>query len=126
MHSRLWHALAATAALLASTVATAVAAPQTPAGDTGDHVPIAGSTGASPSRTFSDAEATTAALESAFGTRIAAFRARIDGITRTLTAPASPVTVPISLRASITAVLGLDDSAALLKPQHTRPAAVAA
>ncbi|WIX85815.1 S53 family serine peptidase [Amycolatopsis sp. DG1A-15b] len=209
MHSRLWHALAATAALLASTVATAVAAPQTPAGDTGDHVPIAGSTpawatphtevartngstvrhiqvalalrdqpgaerlaaqlatpgraehgkflssrefldrfaptqdavdqvsrwlakqglhvtGVSPNRHFVDAEAPTAALESAFGTRIAAFRARIDGVTRTLTAPASPVTVPISLRASITAVLGLDDSAALLKPQHTRPAAVAA
>ncbi|MBE8523124.1 S8/S53 family peptidase [Amycolatopsis sp. H6(2020)] len=209
MHSRLWHVLAATAALLASTVATAVAAPSTPAVDTGDRAPIAGSTpawatphtevartngstvrhvqvalalrdqpgaerlaaqlatpgsvehgkflssrefldrfaptqdavdqvsrwlakqglrvtGVSPNRHFVDAEAPTAALESAFGTRIAAFRARIEGVTRTLTAPASPVTVPISLRASITAVLGLDDSAALLKPQYTRPAAVAA
>lgn len=83
-------------------------------------------TGVSGNRHFVDAEAPTAALESAFGTRIAAFRARIDGTARTLTAPASPVTVPTSLRASITAVLGLDDSAALLKPQHTRPAAAAA
>ncbi|WP_103343743.1 S53 family peptidase [Amycolatopsis sp. CA-126428] len=209
MHSRLWHALAATAALLASTVATAVAAPSTPAGDTSDRAPIAGNipawatprtevartngntvrhiqvalalrdqagaerlaaqlatpgsaeygkflsshqfldqfaatqdtvdqvshwmatqglhvTGVSANRHFVDAEGPTTALESAFGTRIAAFRTRIDGATRTLTAPASPVTVPISLRASITAVLGLDDSAALLKPQHTRPAATAA
>jgi subtilase family serine protease len=209
MHSRLWHALAATAALFASTAATSVAALDTPADDTGDRAPIAGSTpawatantevarthgatvrhikvalalrdqagaehvaaqlatpsspehgkflssqqfldrfgpaqesvdqvsqwlakqglhvtGVSGNRHFVDAEAPTAALESAFGTRIAAFRARIDGTTRTLTAPASPVTVPASLRASITAVLGLDDSAALLKPQHTRPAAVAA
>ncbi|MGW5748405.1 S53 family peptidase, partial [Amycolatopsis sp. NPDC003861] len=208
MHSRLWHALAATAALLASTAATAVAAPSTPAGDTGDRAPIAGSTpawatphtevartngntvrhiqvalalrdqpgaehlaaqlatpgtaghgkflssqefldrfaptqdtveqvsqwldtqglhvtGVSANRHFVDAEAPTSALESAFGTRIAAFRTRIDGATRTLTAPTSPVTVPASLRASITAVLGLDDSAALLKPQHTRPAAAA-
>jgi subtilase family serine protease len=207
MHSRLWHALAATAALLASTAATA--APHTPAGDTGDRAPIAGSTpawatphtevarsngntlrhiqvalalrdqpgaerlaaqlatpgsaehgeflssqqfldrfaatqdtveqvsqwlakqglhvtGVSANRHFVDAEAPTAALETAFGTRIAAFRARVDGVTRTLSAPASPVTVPASLRASITAVLGLDDSAALLKPQHTSPAAAAA
>ena len=206
MHSRLWHALAATAALLASTAATAVAAPHTPAGD---RAPIAGSTpawatphtevarsngntvrhiqvalalrdqpgaerlaaqlatpgsaehgkflssqqfldrfaatqdtveevsqwlakqglhvtGVSANRHFVDAEAPTAALETAFGTRIAAFRARVDGVTRTLSAPASPVTVPASLRASITAVLGLDDSAALLKPQHTSPAAAAA
>ncbi|WP_328617287.1 S53 family peptidase [Amycolatopsis sp. NBC_00355] len=209
MHSRLWHALAATAALLASTAATAVAAPDTTAGDTGDRTPIAGSTpawatphtevahsngntvrriqvaltlrdqggaehlaaqlatpssaehgnflsskeflerfaptqdavnqvsrwlgtqglhvtGVSANRHFVDAEAPTTALESAFGTRIAAFRTRIDGTPRTLTAPASPVTVPASLRASITAVLGLDDSAALLKPQHTRPTAAAA
>ncbi|WP_410591814.1 protease pro-enzyme activation domain-containing protein [Amycolatopsis sp. lyj-23] len=203
MHSRLWHALAATAALLASTVATAVAAPNTAAGDTGYRAPIAGSTpawatphtevarsnghtvrqiqvalalrdqrgaerlaaqlatpgsaehgkflssrafldrfaptqdtvdhvsqwlgtqglrvtGVSANRHFVDAEAPTSALESAFGTRIAAFRTRIDGVNRTLTAPAAPVTVPTSLRASITAVLGLDDSAALLNPQHTR------
>jgi subtilase family serine protease len=209
MHSRLWHALAATAALLASTAATTVAAPSTPAGDTGGREPIAGSTpawatphtevahangntvrhiqvalalrdqadaehlaaqlatpgsaehgkflssqqfldrfaptqdtvdqvshwlakqglhvtGVSANRHFVDAEAPTAALETTFATRIAAFRTRIDGTTRTLTAPASPVTVPASLRASITAVLGLDDSAALLKPQHTRPAAAAA
>ncbi|WP_284740231.1 S53 family peptidase [Amycolatopsis sp. RTGN1] len=83
-------------------------------------------TGVSANRHFVDAEAPTAALETAFGTRISAFRTRIDGTVRTLTAPASPVTVPTSLRASITAVLGLDDSAALLKPQHTRPAAAAA
>jgi subtilase family serine protease len=209
MHSRLWHALAATAALFASTAATAVAAHSTPAADSGDRAPIAGSTpawatpntevartngstvrhikvalalrdqagaerfaadlatpgspehgkflssqqfldrfaptqdtadqvsqwlakqglhvtGVSGNRHFVDAEAPTAALENAFGTRIAAFRTRIDGAVRTLTAPASPVTVPASLRASITAVLGLDDSAALLKPQHTRPAAAAA
>src|SRR4051812_8149392 len=44
MHSRLWHALAATAALFASTAATAVAAPSTPAADSGDRAPIAGST----------------------------------------------------------------------------------
>jgi subtilase family serine protease len=207
MHSRLWHALAATAALLASTAATALAAPGTPA--TGDRAPIAGSTpswatpntevahingntvrhiqvalalrdqtgaerlavqlatpdspehgkflssqqfldrfaptqdtvdqvsqwlakqglhvtGVSGNHHLIDAEAPTAALESAFGTRIAAYRTRIDGAVRTLTAPASPVTVPASLRASITAVLGLDDSAALLKPQHTDPAAAAA
>jgi subtilase family serine protease len=209
MHSRLWHALAATAALLVSTAATAVAAPSTPAADSGDRAPIAGSTpawatphtevahskgntvrhikialalrgqagaerlaadlanpgspehgkflssqqfldrfaptqdtadqvsqwlanqglhvtGVSGNRHFVDAEAPTTALESAFGTRIAAFRTRIGGATRTLTAPASPVTVPTSLRASITAVLGLDDSASLLKPQHARPAAAAA
>ncbi|SEF24608.1 Pro-kumamolisin, activation domain [Amycolatopsis pretoriensis] len=82
-------------------------------------------TGVSANRHFVDAEAPTAALETAFGTRIATFRTRVDGVTRTLTAPAAPVTVPTSLRASITAVLGLDDSAALLKPQHTRPAAAA-
>ncbi len=209
MHSRLWHALAATAALLVSTAATAVAAPDTAADVNGDRAPIAGSTPAwatphaevarsngntvrhiqvalalrdqpgaehlaaqlatpgsaehgkfltskafldrfaptqdavdqvsqwlgsqglhvtsvSANRHFVDAEAPTTALESAFGTRIAAFRTRVDGATRTLTAPASPVTVPTSLRTSITAVLGLDDSAALLKPQHTRPAAAAA
>ncbi|WP_372667982.1 S53 family peptidase [Amycolatopsis kentuckyensis] len=83
-------------------------------------------TGVSANRHFVDAEAPVAALETAFGTRIAAFRARVDGVSRTLTAPASPVTVPTSLRASITAVLGLDDSAALLKPQHTRPNAATA
>lgn len=209
MHSRLWHALAATAALLASTAATAVAAPSTPAVDTSDRAPITGNTpawatprtevaptngntvrhiqvalalrdqpgaehlatqlatpgnaehekflsssefldrfaptqdavdqvsqwltnqglhvtGVSANRHFVNAEAPTTALETAFGTRIAAFRARIDGLTRTLTAPAAPVTVPTSLRASITAVLGLDDSAALLKPQHTHSNAAAA
>ncbi|WP_328442864.1 S53 family peptidase [Amycolatopsis sp. NBC_00438] len=209
MHSRLWHVLAATAALLSSATATAVAAPSTSAGDTGDRAQIAWSipgwanahtevarangstvrhiqvalalrdqtgaehfaaqlatsgsaehgkflssqqfldrfaptqdtvdqvshwlaeqglhvTGVSGNRHFVDADAPTAVLESAFGTRISAFRARINGAVRTLTAPASPVTVPTSLRASITTVLGLDDSTALLKPQHTRPVAAAA
>ncbi|WP_103354653.1 protease pro-enzyme activation domain-containing protein [Amycolatopsis sp. CA-128772] len=209
MHSRLWHALVATAALLVATAATAVATPNTAVGDTGDRAPIAGSTptwatphtevarsnghtvrhiqvalalrdqrdaerlatqlatpgsaehgqflsskafldrfaptqdtvdqvsqwlgtqglrvtGISANRHFVDAEAPTSALESAFGTRIAAFHTRVDGVNRTLTAPAAPVTVPTSLRASITAVLGLDDSAALLKPQHTRTTTAAA
>jgi subtilase family serine protease len=55
-------------------------------------------------------------LEAAFGVRLDTFRTLIHGQGRTLAAPDSPVTVPAALAGRITAVLGLDDSAATITP----------
>jgi subtilase family serine protease len=80
----------------------------------------------SANRHFIDARATTGVLEKAFGTQLATFRERVNGAVESLVAPSSPITLPKSLGGAVTAVLGLDDSAKALKPQHTKPSKTAA
>ncbi|GAA3561078.1 S53 family peptidase [Amycolatopsis ultiminotia] len=83
-------------------------------------------TGISANRHFVDAEATTKTLEGTFGTKISAYRTEVGGRPRTLTSPESPITVPRVLRSVISAVIGLDDSSQVLRPQHTTPHETAA
>jgi subtilase family serine protease len=65
-----------------------------------------------------DASASTAVLERAFGTQLARFRTQIGGSVRELVAPATPVSVPANLRGDVAAVIGLDDSTAVVHPQQ--------
>ncbi|WP_329060448.1 S53 family peptidase [Amycolatopsis sp. NBC_01480] len=80
-------------------------------------------TGVSGNRHFIDAQAPTGDLERVFGATLSTFRSHVGGRTETLVAPDSPITIPRSLRTTVTAVLGLDDSAKTVRPQHTAPAA---
>src|SRR5439155_24447200 len=69
------------------------------------------------------AQAPVSVLEKTFGTQLSVFRDRAGGQGRDLVAPASPVTIPASLRGAVSAVLGLDDSATTITPQYTTAAA---
>lgn len=74
--------------------------------------------GVSGNRHFIDATAPVGTLEKAFGTHLSLFRTSIKGQTRDLAAPASAISLPISLRAAVTGVLGLDDSGKTITPHH--------
>ncbi|MEW2507647.1 S53 family serine peptidase [Amycolatopsis sp. NPDC047767] len=80
-------------------------------------------TGVSGNKHLIDAQATTGSLERAFGATLSKYRSRIAGRVETLIAPDSPITIPRELRGTVTAVLGLDDSAMAIQPQHTAPSA---
>ncbi|WP_158889002.1 S53 family peptidase [Amycolatopsis anabasis] len=80
-------------------------------------------TGVSANRHFIDAQAPTGVLEKAFGTQLSTFRSQVSGRVQDLVAPASPISLPRELRGAVTTVLGLDDSAKAIKPQHTAPSA---
>ncbi len=70
-------------------------------------------------RHFIDATGDTATLERAFGTTLATFKHSLKGgKTTTLVAPERPITLPSSLRAAVTSVLGLDDSEKTISPQR--------
>ncbi|WP_432854914.1 S53 family peptidase [Amycolatopsis sp. CA-161197] len=77
----------------------------------------------SSNRHLIDVQGTTGALEHAFGTSLSTFRSRIGDRVENLVAPDSPVTVPKDLSSTVTAVLGLDDGAKAIQPQHATPAA---
>ncbi|MFE5563356.1 protease pro-enzyme activation domain-containing protein [Amycolatopsis japonica] len=77
--------------------------------------------GVSVNRFMIKAHAPTSVLEKAFGTQLATYRDKVAGRIATLVAPAAPISVPAALKASITAVLGLDDSENTIRPQHTAP-----
>ncbi|OXM44268.1 hypothetical protein CFP71_40660 [Amycolatopsis thailandensis] len=87
-------------------------------------------TGVSTNRHFVEATADTATLEKAFGTKLATFQHRgKHGKLQKLVAPESAITLPSSVRAAVTAVLGLDDSEKTITPQRVdrrAPAAQAA
>lgn len=69
-------------------------------------------------RRFVEATGSVDQLQRAFGVRLGAFRHVSEGVARTLTAPESPVSVPEGLRPGVSAVLGLDDSEQLIRPQQ--------
>jgi subtilase family serine protease len=81
-------------------------------------------------RHFVDATADAGTLERAFGTTLAMFKHTLkSGKTAALVAPERPITLPRSLRAAVTSVLGLDDSEKTITPQriaHPTPSATAA
>ncbi|WP_084144971.1 S53 family peptidase [Amycolatopsis jejuensis] len=83
-------------------------------------------TGVSANRLLLDVSATTGDLERAFGTHLASYRSTVSGRTHTLTAPETPITIPRSLHGIVSAVIGLDDSGATIRPQHTTPNATSA
>jgi subtilase family serine protease len=86
-------------------------------------------TGVSGNRHLVDADADTSTLEHAFGTTLQKFRHTTEGVSKTLVAPTHDISLPVQLRTSVTAVLGLDDSEQLIRPQRVdipRPAATAA
>lgn len=89
---------------------------------TGQGVSVEGVSG---NRVVIKAHAPTSVLEKAFGTQLATYRDRVAGRIATLVAPVAPINVPVSLKSSITAVLGLDDSEKTIRPQHTIPHATA-
>lgn len=68
-----------------------------------------------------EAHATTGVLEKAFATQLATYRDNVAGRLTTLVAPAVPISVPASLRSSVAAVLGLDDSEKAIRPHHASP-----
>lgn len=77
--------------------------------------------GVSENRHFVTAVGTTSTLENAFEVSLSTFRSDVGGRVRSLVAPDRDASVPESLRGSITAVLGLDDSTRIV-PQHARSA----
>ncbi|WP_143267963.1 S53 family peptidase [Amycolatopsis alba] len=85
---------------------------------TGQGVSVEGVSG---NRFMVKAHAPTSVLEKTFGTQLATYRDKVAGRVSTLVAPVAPISVPARLKASITAVLGLDDSEKSLRPQHTIP-----
>lgn len=77
-------------------------------------------TGVSGNRTLISATGQVDRLQVAFGVQLNTFRATVHGKARTLVAPASAVTVPSVLAGQVTAVLGLDDSAATITPAQAQ------
>ncbi len=76
-------------------------------------------TGVTSNRHFIEASADTKTLERAFGTTLAKFKHTLKGgKTAALVAPERPITLPSSLRAAVTSVLGLDDSEKTITPQR--------
>ncbi|MFK0249574.1 protease pro-enzyme activation domain-containing protein [Amycolatopsis azurea] len=76
-------------------------------------------TGVAANRHLVEATANTATLEKAFGTKLATFQHRgKHGKLQKLVAPESTITLPSSVRAAVTAVLGLDDSEKTITPQR--------
>ena len=75
--------------------------------------------GVSANHHFIDATARNDVLERAFATPLATYRyTALDGVTRDLVAPETAVSLPKSIRAAVTAVVGLDDSAKTIRPQQ--------
>lgn len=70
-------------------------------------------------RHFIEAAATVEVLQAAFGVKLATFRLPTKGGVLSLVAPQTAVSVPRALRGVVQAVLGLDDSARLIMPNHT-------
>ena len=71
-------------------------------------------TGVSTNRHFVSAQGSTRAVRAAFGTGLSVYRWR----GRLLRGPSGPLRVPASVAGAVSAVLGLDDSAALAHPDH--------
>jgi subtilase family serine protease len=76
--------------------------------------------GVSANRHFLDVTAPVSQLEKAFDTQLATYSHRTGtGAVAPLVAPSSPVQVPAAIRSAVTAIVGLDDSARTVQPQHS-------
>jgi subtilase family serine protease len=77
--------------------------------------------GISANRHYIDVTATVGQLEATFAVKLAKFRVGTKNGTYTLVAPQSAVSVPRAVRGSVQAIVGLDDSARTITPDHITP-----